>query len=57
MKTPAVNRYLVSDEDGPLRAFNTRSEALFFMSEGMTLTVLPKPPKPDLTALLGDALF
>lgn len=49
MKTPiAVNRFVVADEDGPLRAFNTRSEALFFMQEGMTLIVLPKPPKPSL---------
>lgn len=49
MKTPiAVNRFVIADEDGPLRAFNTRSEALFFMSEGMALTVLPKPPKPSL---------
>lgn len=57
MKTPATNRYLVSDEQGPLRAFNTRHEALFFMSEGMTLKVLPKPVQPDLMAVLGEAPF
>lgn len=57
MKTTAVNRFVVSDDEGPLRAFNTRHEALFFMSEGMTLKVLPKPVQPDLMAVLGEAPF
>lgn len=57
MKTTAVNRFVVSDDEGPLRAFSTRHEALFFLTDGMTLTVLPKPPQVDLVALLGEAPF
>lgn len=52
-----LKRFLVSDEFGPLRAFYTRQEALFFMQEGFTLTVLPKPSKRNVLESLGDAPF
>lgn len=41
-------RFVVHDEDGPLRAFYTRAAAQAWMSKGMTLVVLPKEAKPDL---------
>ena len=51
-------RYLVKDEDGlALRAFRTKQEAINWMTKGETLVVLPKPPKVDLIALVGEAPF
>lgn len=40
-----IRRYIVHDEDGPLRSFYTRAEAIAFMTDDMTLQVLPKPKK------------
>lgn len=40
-------RFVVHDEDGPIRAFYTRAAAQAWMSEGMRLVVLPKEAKPD----------
>lgn len=50
-------RFLVVDEDGPLRQFWTRAEAVAWMLPGMNLVVLPKKPKPDWFAILGEALL
>ena len=50
-------RYLVKDEDGPLRGFDSREEALHFMDKEMTLEVIPMKPKPDPFKIVGDAPF
>lgn len=36
-------RWIVYDEDGPLRAFRTRRAALRFAGEGMVVKRIPKP--------------
>lgn len=48
-------RFEVCDEDGPLRRFHTRAEAVAWMLPGMTLRVLPRPKKVDLFAMCGEA--
>lgn len=50
-------RFIVYDEDGPLRKFYTRAEALAWMLDGMRLVVLPKKPKPDWFTVCGEALL
>lgn len=51
-------RYQIHDETGAmLRRFQTKAEAVAFMQQGWTLVVLKRKPKPDVHALLGDALF
>lgn len=50
-------RFVVHDEDGPLRRFATRAEAQAWMLDGMRLVVLPKPAKPDWFLILGEALL
>lgn len=41
-------RYVIHDEDGPLRAFWTREQAEAWMLPGMRLVILPKVRKPKL---------
>ena len=51
-------RYQIHDETGAmLRRFQTKDEAVAFMQHGWTLVILKRKPKPDVHALLGDALF
>jgi len=52
-------RYVVHDEEGPLRAFRTRAAAAAWMRDGMRLVVLPKPPSKAVRmfARLGEALI
>ena len=51
-------RYQIHDETGAmLRRFQTKAEAVAFMQQGWTLVILKRKPKPDVHALLGDALF
>lgn len=50
-------RYVVHDEDGPLRRFANKAEALAWLMPGMRLEVLPKPTKPDWFLILGEALL
>ena len=55
-------RFIVHDEDGPLRQFWTRAEAEKWMLDGMRLVVLPKqrrrrPVKPDWFVVCGEALL
>ena len=49
-------RFIVSDEEGPLRRFFSRDEAERFMSGNpeLTLKVLPKPPKERFDFSLFD---
>lgn len=42
---PAMPRYQVTDECGPLRTFWTKAEALRWMQPYMQLVVLPKPKR------------
>lgn len=53
------HRYVVHDEDGPLRAFRTRAAAAKWLTDGMRLVVLPKPPSRFARAFknLGEALI
>lgn len=46
--TLAGPRYCVHDEDGPLRSFWTKADALRFMLPGMKLVVSPRPRKPKI---------
>lgn len=41
-------RFWVYDEDGPLRGFHTKVEALEWMLPGMWIVVKPKPEKPKI---------
>lgn len=51
-------RYQIHDETGAmLRRFQTKAEAVAFMQHGWTLVILKRKPKPDIHALLGEALF
>jgi len=51
-------RYQVHDETGVmLRRFHTKAEAVAFMQRNWTLVILPRKPKIDIHALLGDAPF
>lgn len=52
-------RYVIHDEEGPLRTFRTRSAAVAWMREGMRLVVLRKPPgrAVRMFARLGEALL
>lgn len=52
-------RYVVHDDEGPLRAFRTRAAAVAWIQDGMRLVVLPKPPSRavQMFAKLGDALI
>jgi hypothetical protein len=52
-------RYVVHDDEGPLRAFRTRAAAVKWMADGMRLVVLPKPPSKavQVFAVLGHALM
>lgn len=52
-------RYVVHDDDGPLRAFRTRAAAAAWIRDGMRLVVLPKPPSRAVRMFdrLGDALI
>jgi hypothetical protein len=52
-------RYVIHDEEGPLRTFRTRAAAIAWMRDGMRLVVLPKPPSRAVRmfARLGDALI
>jgi hypothetical protein len=50
-------RYLVSDEIGPLRIFDSKEEAQAFMDSEMTMKTVPGKPKPDPFKIVGDAPF
>ena len=53
-------RFIVSDSEGPLRRFFTRSEAEHFMNGDklLKLKVIPKPKKEEIDlSMFGDALF
>jgi hypothetical protein len=57
-------KYLVADEDGPLRSFYSRSEAEHFAQPGWTIKEVrevryqPKPPSyEDLLARCGETDF
>lgn len=55
-------RFIVHDEDGPLRQFWTKAEALKWLTDGMHLVILPKlrkpkPEKPDWFVICGEALL
>jgi hypothetical protein len=39
-------RYQIHDEDGLLRSFHTRADAVAWMLPGMRLVVLPRPKAP-----------
>lgn len=61
-----MNRFVVHDEFGPIRAFPTRKEAedyldhLIDCSVDAFMVVKPKPPKPDKPNpfdLVGEAPF
>lgn len=59
-----VTKYLVADENGPLRAFYDPNEALRFAQKGWTITeirelqVRPKPPSyDDLVSKYGESPF
>ena len=41
----SVRRYIVHDDEGPLRSFYTHAEAKEFVIEGMWIETLPKPKK------------
>jgi hypothetical protein len=43
-----IPRYVIHDEDGPLRAFWTREQAQVWMLPGMRLVIVPRPRKPKL---------
>ena len=56
-------RYVVSDEDGVIRKFAWKDEAMRFVGtqEDLRITTLPKPEKEDVygkcIAQLGEAPF
>jgi hypothetical protein len=51
-------RYQVNDETGAmLRRFYNKCEAVAFLQQGWVVVALPRKPKPDLYALLGEAPF
>lgn len=59
-----VTKYLVADENGPLRSFYDPNEAMRFCQQGWTITevkelqVRPKTPTyEDLVAKYGEALW
>lgn len=59
-----TTKYLVADEDGPIRSFYDPNEALRFAQPGWTITEIkevryePKKPTYDeLVQKLGEALF
>jgi hypothetical protein len=59
-----VTKYLVADENGPLRSFYDPNEALRFSQPGWTITEIkerqyrPKPPTyEDLLKKYGEALW
>jgi hypothetical protein len=51
-------KYKVLDEDGiAIRTFATATEAFAFLQEGWTIKKLPRKPKIDLFALIGECLI
>lgn len=41
----SVRRYIVHDDEGPLRSFYTHADAKSFVIDGMWIETLPKPKK------------
>ena len=41
-------RFVIHDDEGPIRTFHTKKEAVDFLTgkRGLRLVELPKPPKP-----------
>lgn len=54
-----MNRYAVCDEDGELRSFYTRAEALQFIGDRTEffIKVKPRKQKVDPFTLVGEALI
>jgi hypothetical protein len=54
-----AHRFVVHDEDGPLRAFRTKAAARGWLQPGMSLVVKPKPPSRYELAVrkVGEALI
>lgn len=51
-------RYKVLDEDGiGIRTFATATEAFAFLQAGWSIKKLPRKPKVDLIALVGECLI
>jgi len=51
-------KYKVLDEDGiAIRLFPTATEAFAFLQAGWTVKKLPRKPKIDVFALVGECLF
>lgn len=64
MSLKVVTKYLVADEDGPIRAFYSLSEARAFAGLDRTITeireVQARPPKPsyeDIIKKYGESPF
>lgn len=55
-----MNRYAVCDDEGELRSFYTKAEALEFIgnrTDEFHIKVKPRKPKPDPLQLVGDCLI
>jgi hypothetical protein len=55
-----VNRYAVCDEDGELRSFYTKAEAIEFIgnrTDEFEIKVKPRKPKPDPMLVVGECLI
>lgn len=54
-----MNRYAVCDEDGELRSFYTRAEALEFIGgrPEFHIKVKPRKPKPNPFDIVGECLI
>ena len=54
-----MNRFVVCDDDGELRSFYTRAEAMEFIGDRTEfhLVVKPRKPKPDVFQLVGECLI
>lgn len=52
-------RFIVCDEDGPVRKFYTKTEAVQWVRERpeLILEVLPKPKQPNVFETTEDAVF
>jgi hypothetical protein len=53
-------RFVVCDEEGELRSFHSKAEAVAFIGERedeLVIKVLPKRPRPNPFELVGECLF
>ena len=50
-------KYIVCDEDGPIRVFHDKEEANKFLQDGWTIQVIKVEKKPMNFTQFEDALF